>query len=86
MSSLLIEISSYPATPSRSNEVIYFTVTNVEHDVMTNGVVSSAQDIYIDSTMGELGCWVDPSVTHMVQTGVEHSRIPDLAMYLQLGK
>lgn len=77
---------SYPATPSRANEVVYFTVTNVEHDVMTNGMVSSAQDIYVGSTMGELGCWVDSSATRIIQTGVEHSRIPDVATYLQLGK
>lgn len=37
------------------------------------------------STVGELGCWVDPSVTRLIQTGLEHSRVPDVGTYLELG-
>lgn len=42
-------------------------------------------DVYVGSMLGELGCWVDPSVTRMVQTGVQHSWIPDLGIYFELG-
>lgn len=32
--------------------------------------------------MGELGCWVDSKVTQIMQTGLEHSRVPDVLGYL----
>ena len=35
--------------------------------------------------MGELGCWIDPQVTKMVQAGLEHTRVPDVAPYLNIG-
>jgi len=44
------------------------------------------QDVYTGSTMGELGCWIDTSVTRMIQTGVEHTRIPDVTSYFQIGR
>jgi len=36
--------------------------------------------------MGELGCWIDSSITRMIQTGIEHSRVPSLRSYLILGQ
>lgn len=42
-------------------------------------------DFYRSSTLGELGCWVDSTVTRIIQTGLEHSRIPDSRSYMQLG-
>ena len=45
----------------------------------------SSPDMYIGATVGELGCWVDTAVTRMVQTGVEHSRVPDMGGYLSVG-
>ena len=35
---------------------------------------------------GELGCWIDPPVTRLIQTGVEHCRIPDVGTYFRPGK
>ncbi|KAG6845032.1 hypothetical protein H0H87_001369 [Tephrocybe sp. NHM501043] len=67
-----------PAFPSRSNEIVFFSVTNVEHDVVKH---DSSVDVYNGSTMGELGCWVDTSVTRMVQAGVEHSWVPNVGSY-----
>ena len=75
---------SHPLHCHHPNEVVYFKVTNIEYDVMSRPV-SSLQDAYTGSTLGELGCWVDSSVTRMVQTGVEHTRVPDARMYSQLG-
>jgi len=46
----------------------------------------STTDVYVGSTLGELGCWVDPSVTRMIQTGVQQSWIPDLGTYMELGE
>lgn len=33
---------------------------------------------------GELGCFVDPKVTKMVQTGLERSLVPDVAGFVGL--
>ncbi|EJU05669.1 AAA-domain-containing protein [Dacryopinax primogenitus] len=59
--------SSSPDTP------VYFKITNIVYDPPS----SSAQaDTYTLATLGELGCWFDPSQTRMVQSGVEHSLVP----------
>lgn len=69
--------STYP------NEIAYFMVTNIECDALPSQM--SVDDLYAGITTGEWGCWVDPSVTRIVQTGVEHARVPDVAGYLGLG-
>ncbi|KAH9924001.1 AAA-domain-containing protein [Epithele typhae] len=63
------------------NELVYFVITNVEHSVPSRLGEGSSPDMYLGATVGELGCWVDTSVTRMVQTGIEHSRIPDMGAY-----
>ncbi|KAF7338543.1 Peroxisomal biogenesis factor 6 [Mycena venus] len=68
-------------TPQRADEVVFFLITNVEHDIMSGTEETSNHDSYLDCTMGELGCWVDPSVTRLIQTGVEHCRVPDVGTY-----
>lgn len=75
----------HPLSERRFNEVVFFKITNVEYDVVPNGN-HATQDLYTGSTLGELGCWVDSSVTRVVQTGVEHSRVPDVKAYLNLGR
>lgn len=67
-----------------ANEVVYFIVTNVEHNVPSRLGAVASPDMYVGATVGELGCWVDPAVTRMVQTGIEHSRVPDMGSYLDL--
>jgi peroxin-6 len=54
------------------NETVYFKITNVEHEMPRNG----ALDGFSSASLGEWGCWVDHSVTRIVQTGVEQSRVP----------
>ena len=61
-------------------------VTNLEHDIPQSGLHAQPADMYVRSTIGELGCLVDPAFTRMVQTGVEHSRIPEAATYLGAGQ
>lgn len=67
------------------NEIAYFLVTNVEHSVITSATTYKEDDLYAESTLGELGCWVDSSFTRMMQTGFEHARVPDVGSYLELG-
>lgn len=55
------------------NEAVYFKITNVEHDTL----VDDALDGFSGSNLGEWGCWVDHSITRIVQTGVEPSRVPN---------
>ena len=64
--------------------MVYFIVTNVEHNVPSRFSEAASPDMYVGATVGELGCWVDPAVTRMVQTGIEHARIPDVGEYLGL--
>ncbi|TCD67646.1 peroxisomal assembly protein [Steccherinum ochraceum] len=71
-----------PGIIGSSNEVVYFSVTNIEHDVLPVSGEILSTDTYVGSTVGELGCWVDSTITRIVQTGVEHSFIPRCAGYL----
>jgi peroxin-6 len=81
---LMLEII-HPSNESRANGLVFFKVTSIECDaVLTSS--PPLQDIYTGSTLGELGCWIDTSVTRVTQTGVEHTRIPDVTSYLQIGR
>lgn len=55
-------------------------ITNVDHDLFLHD-----SDFQNGSAAGELGCWVDSVSTRVVQIGLEHSRIPDVATYLGIG-
>lgn len=77
------EDEDYDAQAGIVDEVVYFLVTNVEHSVVASAVANGEQDLYTGSTVGELGCWVDSEVTRMIQTGLEHARVPELGSYLE---
>ncbi|KAH0584181.1 hypothetical protein H2248_009739 [Termitomyces sp. 'cryptogamus'] len=68
------------AFPPRPNEMVFFCVTNIEYAVVKH---ASRLDLCNGSTVGELGCWVDPSITRIVQSGVEHSWIPSVGTYFE---
>ncbi|KAJ7470448.1 P-loop containing nucleoside triphosphate hydrolase protein [Mycena latifolia] len=76
-----LDVDEKYMTPRRNDEIVFFLVTNIEHDVIAGAGQISSRDPYLDSTMGELGCWIDPAVTRLIQTGVEHCRIPDVGTY-----
>ena len=57
----------------------------MEHSVIPSTITDGEQDFYTGSTVGELGCWVDSSVTQIIQTGLEHARVPGLGSYLEPG-
>ena len=60
-------------------------MTSIEYDVMSKSS-PPLQDLYTGSTLGELGCWIDTRITRMIQAGVEHARVPDVASYMQIGR
>lgn len=72
------------ARHQRYNEVLFFKVTNTNCG-SNSQPSSSSQDFYGDSALGNLGCWVDPTITRIVQTGVVHSRVPKVISYMPLG-
>lgn len=77
----------FPLGSSIGTGVVFFKITNIEHDVASIDIDESqgtASDGYFAATMGELGCWVDSKVTQIMQTGVEHSRVPDVSDYLNI--
>jgi peroxin-6 len=76
---------SHPSNEARANGLVFFKITSIEYDAVLKSS-SPLQDVYTGSTLGELGCWIDTSVTCMTQTGVEHTRIPDVTSYLQIGR
>lgn len=84
MISRSLEIS-YSSNEPRANGLVFFKVTNIEYDVVSKSG-PPLQDLYTGSALGELGCWIDTTVTRMIQAGVEHTRIPDVMSYLQIGK
>ena len=63
-------------------------ITNVEHDAVPGAVQSGAgaQDVYAAATYGELGCWIGPAVTRMVQSGVDHAYVPAVEGYVLSGE
>lgn len=69
--------------------VVFFVVSNVEHGIVAAAAASDVKgqgDAYFGSTTGELGCWIDSAITRLVQTGLEHSFVPDVTSYLGLSK
>ncbi|KAJ2917643.1 hypothetical protein MD484_g2754, partial [Candolleomyces efflorescens] len=73
------DLSGHP----NSNGLVFFMITNVEYDILADNSGDNSQDVFLGSRMGELGCFVDPEVTRIVQAGLEHSRIPDVGAYFE---
>lgn len=81
---LTLEIS-HPSSEPRANGLVFFKVTSIEYDVVSKSS-PPLQDLYMGSALGELGCWIDTSITRMTQAGVEHTRVPDVTSYMQIGR
>ncbi len=57
-------------------------MTNVDCDPPSINGALNPSDVHLGLSAGELGCWVDVTVTRVTQTGVEHARIPDASTFL----
>ncbi|KAI0003309.1 P-loop containing nucleoside triphosphate hydrolase protein [Russula compacta] len=68
--------------PSSAEQIVYFIVTNVDCDPPSANNALNPSDIHLGLSAGELGCWVDATVTRVTQTGFEHARIPDASAFL----
>ncbi|KAF8497120.1 AAA-domain-containing protein [Russula emetica] len=71
--------------PSNAEQIVYFIVTNVDCDPPSINSALNPSDVHLGLSAGELGCWVDTTVTRVMQTGVEHVRIPDASAFLSPG-
>ncbi|KAH8829712.1 AAA-domain-containing protein [Flagelloscypha sp. PMI_526] len=62
-----------------SKDMVFFIVTHIDtigpsqQHAPAHNMVDAGYD---GAIAGELGCWVDTSITKIVQAGLEHSRIP----------
>ncbi|KZV91614.1 AAA-domain-containing protein, partial [Exidia glandulosa HHB12029] len=71
----------YDSRSDNATDVVWFKITNLEYDVLDlPDDAASGSDSYVAATMGELGVWVDTDVTKMMQSGLEHSRVPDVQL------
>ena len=56
-------------------------MTSVDCDPPSINSVLNPSDVHLGLSAGELGSWVDTTVTRVTQTGVEHVRIPDASTF-----
>ncbi|CAK5264057.1 unnamed protein product [Mycena citricolor] len=71
---------------SQAYDVVFFVIASIEHDVKDGNPETNGNDVYVDSTRGELGFWLDPSVTRLIQAGVQHSAVPRIGNYFLTDK
>lgn len=80
---LMLTRQSRPTPTNSSHQAVFFVVTNIDHDTLAdNGNDLPGSNMHIGSVVGELGCWVDPLVTRMIQSGVEHLRVPNVTEFM----
>ncbi|KAI5124021.1 hypothetical protein M0805_003853 [Coniferiporia weirii] len=68
------------------NGVGYFKITNLVYDVVDVCNGDQKIDAFSGTTFGELGCWIDSSMTRVIQTGLEHSFAPDTPDYCPISQ
>lgn len=79
-------VGSFALSSARPSNVVFFKITNLEYDILDTSISGRELDSYAAATMGELGCLIDPTVTKMVQTGLEHARIPNVRSFFDIGE
>lgn len=83
---ILLPARRLPASSSTPSAVVFFQITSLELSPSTSSPRignSSAEDALNDRLdAGELGCFVDPYATKLLQTGIERSLVPDVAGFL----
>ncbi|GAA5891486.1 hypothetical protein JCM8208_007299 [Rhodotorula glutinis] len=72
-----------PAAPTAPTAVVHFLVTSLSVEPPTSSTAATG-DFDLDRQLedGALGCFVDPKVTKLLQTGVERGRVPDVAGWM----
>ncbi|SCZ94448.1 BZ3500_MvSof-1268-A1-R1_Chr12-2g03905 [Microbotryum saponariae] len=71
-----------PASLNVPTAVVYFVITSLELSPPTEVRAEGGDELTELLDLGEFGCHVDPRMTKLVQSGVEHSLVPDVEGYL----
>ncbi|SCV73142.1 BQ2448_7067 [Microbotryum intermedium] len=71
-----------PASPNVPTAVVYFVITSLELSPPTEVRLDGGDELTELLELGAFGCHVDPRMTKLVQSGVEHSLVPDVEGYL----
>lgn len=69
--------------PQNLHATVYFQVTSLHYDIVR---ANSSQIDFEMQSSGELGCWIDPNLTKIVQSGTETIPTPVTILPSQLGK
>ncbi|GAA5959373.1 hypothetical protein JCM21900_000707 [Sporobolomyces salmonicolor] len=73
-----------PASTSAPTAVVYFLITSLSLPSDESPPLRHPEDYDEELESGALGCYVDPKVTKLLQTGVERGRVPDVGGWLGL--
>lgn len=74
-------LDSLPSSSEIPTAIVFFQITSLE--LQSTSLISSLEDdLTIRVKSGQLGCFVDPKVTKLVQTGLERSLVPDVAGFM----
>ncbi|KAM0786124.1 hypothetical protein ACM66B_006934 [Microbotryomycetes sp. NB124-2] len=76
-----------PDSSDAPTSVVYFQITSLEAPNERVGPIpfTTAEEALTDQLdAGELGCIVDPTVTKLLQTGIEHGLVPDMNGFLSV--
>ncbi|TDL25074.1 AAA-domain-containing protein [Rickenella mellea] len=63
--------------------IVFFAISHVEYSVVAD-TEDRFFDFYNSSRMGELGCWIEPSATTVIQTSTKHAVVPDASRFLNM--
>jgi peroxin-6 len=75
-----------PASTSAPTAVVHFVVTALSLPAELPPLNENPIDFEEELESGLLGCYVDPKVTKLMQSGVEKSRVPNDGGWLGLRK
>ncbi|KDE02293.1 hypothetical protein MVLG_07138 [Microbotryum lychnidis-dioicae p1A1 Lamole] len=73
-----------PASLNVPTAVVYFVITSLELSPPTEVRAEGGDELTELLDLGAFGCHVDPRMTKLVQSGVEHSLVPDVEGYLRI--
>ncbi|KAK4048422.1 peroxisomal assembly protein [Microbotryomycetes sp. JL201] len=76
-----------PESSDAPTTVVYFQIISLEAPNQQNGFIPSTtaeEELRDQLDAGGLGCIVDPTVTKLLQTGIEHALVPDMCGFLSV--
>lgn len=80
-----------PSSSSAPTAVVFFQITSLELSTSAPAAskiqLGNPDEALVDQLdSGALGCYIDPQVTKLLQTGLERSLVPDVSAFLGIGE